>query len=107
MDAEPTVPVSTGPFNGQQGASLDLSSNSVAEPNPGVLWTWSPTTSVDEWWGPLEPGALFNMWYRCYVWTPPPWSDNANRNQPLHDARANWARIQIWAMPSQGELVSG
>lgn len=107
VDAEPSVPITIGPVNGQSGASVDLSSNSVAEPNPGVLWTWSPTCSHTEWWGPLEPDQQFNLWYRCYVWTPPPWSDNANKNQPNHDARANWARIQLKAYPEQGTLVSG
>lgn len=107
VDAEPVEPVTTGIFNGQSGVSIDMSTNSVAEPLPGVFWSWSPTTCVDEWFGPLLPDQQFNLRYRCYVWTPPPWSDNANQNQPKHDARANWTRLQLWAYPQQGELVAG
>jgi hypothetical protein len=47
------------------------------------------------------------MHYRCYVWTPPPWSDNANKNSPKHEAAARWARIQMIAFPQQGRLVTG
>ncbi len=107
VDTTPSPPVTTGLFNGQSGASLDLNTNSVAEPNPGVWWSWTPTVSADEWWGPLKPSERFNLWYRAYVWTPPPWSDNANKNQPIHNARASWSRIQLWAYPDQGKLMSG
>ena len=107
VDAEPELPNPTGYFNGKSGAALDVGTNSVAEPNPGVLWYWSPTNSIDEWLDPLEPGQQIRVWYRCYVWTPDPWSDNANKNNPVHDARANWARLQLWLYPQQGELISG
>lgn len=106
-DAEPDVPYPTGIYNGKRGAALDVGTNSVAEPNPGVLWYWTPTGSQDEWLDPLLPGERLNIWYRCYVWTPDPWSDNANKNNPVHDARANWTRLQLWVLGQQGELVSG
>lgn len=107
VDAVPSEPVTSGIFNGQSGPSIDFSTNSVAEPNPGVLWWWSPTSCASEWVSEVQPGETFNLRYRCYVWTPPPWNDNANKNSPTHDARANWTHIILWAYPQQGELVAG
>lgn len=108
VDAEPAVPVTTGIFNSQADSADDLGTNSVAEPAPGKQWIWTPVTCFDEWVPyPIAPGETLNVWYRCYVWTPPPWSDNANKNSPEHVARANWARIQLWAFGQQGTVVTG
>lgn len=107
IDVEPEEPVTTGIFNGQVGYAGDMGSNTVAEPNPGVFWYWSGTTMSEQWIGPVDPDALTKLWYRMYVWTPPPWSDNANKNTPTHSAEAGWSRIQLWAYPMQGNLVSG
>jgi hypothetical protein len=41
------------------------------------------------------------------VWTPPPWSSNANKNAPEHQAAANYTRIQLLAFPQQGDVVVG
>lgn len=106
-DTLPSVPVTTGIFNSQVGSALDVGTNSVAEPNPGRQWCWTDVNSSDEWIGPVQPQDFVNVWYRCYVWTPPPYSDNANKNSPQHTAYANWARIQLIAFPSQGNLVAG
>lgn len=106
-DTLPSVPVTTGIFNSQVGSALDVGTNSVAEPNPGKQWVWTDTNCSDEWIGPVQPQDFVNVWYRCYVWTPPPFSDNANKNSPQHVANANWARIQLIAFPSQGNLVAG
>lgn len=106
-DIEPSIPVTTGIYNSQVGSALDVGTNSVAEPNPGKQWCWTDVNSSDEWVGPVMPGDTMNLWYRCYVWTPPPFSDNANKNAPQHVANANWARIQLIAFPTQGNLVSG
>lgn len=108
VDAEPAVPVTTGYFNSQQGWGWDLGTNSVAEPEPGKQWVWFPVSCADEWVPySIQPGQTFRMWYRCYVWTPPPWSDNANKNAPEHIARARWTRCQLWAYPTQGTVVKG
>ena len=107
IDAEAARPTTEGAFNSQCGSAIDVGTNTVAEPNPGKQWQWRDAHAMDEWIGPLEPGQTLNLWYRCYVWTPPPWSDNANKNSPAHEAYATWARIQIRLFPMQGGLVTG
>lgn len=106
-DLTPSEPVTTGIYNSQVGSAIDVGTNSVAEPNPGKQWVWTDINSSDEWVGPVPPGERLNLWYRCYVWTPPPWSDNANKNSPEHRANAGWTRIQLIAFPQQGSVVTG
>ncbi|QBP31146.1 hypothetical protein SEA_ARGIE_29 [Mycobacterium phage Argie] len=108
MDAQPALPQVTGYFNSQTGVAVDLGTNSVAEPVPGKQRTWWPVNCQDEWIPyQIEPGSTFRLWYRCYVWTPPPWADNANKGNPEHRAWANWVRLQLWAHPRQGTIVTG
>lgn len=107
VDRIPEEPVTTGIFNGQVGGGIDLGTNSVAEPNPGKQWVWMNANMSDELVGPVPPGSKLNMWYRMYVWSPPQWSDNANKNAPQYFAGANFARLMMTALPSQGTLVSG
>lgn len=102
----PAVPVTTGIYNSQVGSALDVGTNSVAEPLPGKQWVWAEANCSDEWVGPVPPGYWYNIWYRCYAWTPPPFSDNANKNSPEHSVRANWTRIQLIAFPTRGELLT-
>lgn len=105
-DAKDEGPVVTTQHNGRVGAGLDLQTNTVGEPLPGVLWTWEDTNCVEEWLPrELQPGQQVNVWYQAYVWTPPPWSNNANKNSPRHEARANWVRVILWAYPVPGEGV--
>lgn len=103
----PEEPVVSGTQNGQTGSAGDIGTNSVAEPNPGKFWHWWGTNTSEEWLGPLAPGETLRLWYRTYVWTPPPFSDNANKNSPAHEAEAGYARIQLMAFPRQGKAVSG
>ena len=107
LDREPSIPVTTGIFNSQTGSAIDVGTNSVAEPNPGRQWVWMPVTMADEWVGPVSPGQRFNIHYRAYVWTPPPFSNNANKNSPQHIAQARYSRVQLIAFPQQGKLVVG
>lgn len=107
VDTDPVVPVTTGIYNSQTGSAIDLGTNTVAEPMPGKQWVWVGSGISDEWVYSVAPGAKLNVWYRCYVWTPPPWSDNANKNSPVHSAKAPYTRIQLMAMPGQGTLVTG
>lgn len=108
VDADAVDPVTGGIFNSQCGSAGDIGTNTVAEPNPGKFWHWWGTSSMDEWvWLPIEVGQTINLWYKCYVWTPPPFSDNANKNQPQHVAEAGWTRLQMKAFPRQGKLVYG
>lgn len=107
-DTEPSVPLTTSIFNGQTGSAIDIGTNSVAEPNPGQQWMWTDVDTVDEL-VPYEiaPNQLFTVWYRCYLWTPPPWSNNANKNSPKHEAAAHWARLSLIAYGRQGSVVTG
>lgn len=108
IDADPAEPIVSGIFNSQTGSAVDLGTNTTAEPNPGKQYMWRDTHSSDEWLNPaIGPGSRFQLWYRCYVWTPPPWSDNANLNSPQHSAAAAYARIQVMAFPQQGSVVIG
>lgn len=104
----PELPTTTSIYNSQTGSALDVGTDSVATPLPGRLWNWVDVNCADEWVAtPLEPGDKFSLWYRQYVWTPPPFSDNANKDAPQHQAFANWTRIMLWAFPQQGTVVTG
>jgi hypothetical protein len=103
----PAEPFTTDYLNGQTGGASDIGTNSVAEPNPGKFWHWIGTNTTDERLGPIKPGETLRVWYRQYVWTPPPWSNNANKNSPAHEAEAGWVRLQLMAFPQQGRLVTG
>lgn len=107
VDRAPSIPVTTGIFNSQTGSAIDTGTNSVSEPHPGRQWVWTPATMSDEWVGPLSPGQRFNIHYRAYVWNPPPFSDNANKNSPQHSAAARYTRVQLLAFPQQGNVVVG
>lgn len=106
-DLTPSIPTTTGIYNSQVGSAIDCGTNTVAEPNPGKQWVWADATCDEEWIGPVQPGEKVNLWYRMYVWTPPPYSDNANKNKPQTVANAQWARVVLWAFPGQGNLVIG
>ena len=108
VNADAPEPIVTGLYNGQCGSAGDVGTNTVAAPNPGLFHHWMGTTTADEWvWEPVNVGDQFNFWYQAYVWTPPPWSNNANKNSPQHNAQAGWTRIQLWGFPQQGSLVTG
>ena len=108
IDREPSIPVTTGIYNSQAGSAIDTGTNSVSEPNPGRQWMWTPTTMSDEWVGPLAPGQRLNVHYRTYVWTPPPFSDNGNKNSLQMTTQARFSRVQLQAFPTQdSSLVSG
>ena len=108
VDATPDVPVITTVFDSKCGSAIDLDTNSVAEPKPGRQWMWTDVSTTARYLPRLlEPGETFRLHYRCCVWTPDPWSDNANKNSPHHWAGAGWARITVEALPVQGNLVTG
>lgn len=107
IDADPEPPVTTGIYNSQAGSGIDLGSNTVAEPMPGMQWMWANGNTSDEFVGPVPSGSKLWMHYRMYVWSPPPWSDNANKNSPQHGAGIRFVRMSMTAMASQGKLVTG
>lgn len=108
INAPAVDPLTSGILNGQSGLAGDLGTDTVAEPLPGVFTAWLGSNCVDEWVGlTLNPDDVFNLRYRMYIWTPPPWSDNANKNAPTHSAEAGWSRVQLWVFPQQGPTVQG
>lgn len=107
FDDTPTVPVTSGIFNSQCGLAGDIGTNSIAEPNPGMFWTWRSPDCIDDWQQlPVTPGQTYNVWYRLYVWTPPPWSDNANKNSPFHAVYVDPVTISLIAFPQQAPLTN-
>lgn len=106
-DRKPEIPVTTGIDNSQCGSAIDTGTNSVSTPDPGLQFGWADVSTDEEVVGPVKPGQKINVWYRCYVWTPPPFSDNANKDSPRHEAYANYAVVQLLALPQQGNLVTG
>jgi hypothetical protein len=107
IDSPAAEPVVSDTLNGQAGSAGDLGTNTVAEPFPGKFWHWWGTTCTDEWVGPVEPGQRIYVAYRAYVWTPPPFSNNANKNSPAHQAEAGYARIALQAFPEPSKRVIG
>lgn len=107
IDSEPVEPTVSGIFNSQAHVGGDVGTNTVAEPNPGLFYAWRDSHSADEWVGPVTPDQTIKVWYQMYVWTPPPFSNNANKNNPVHQAYGGWARLQLMGFPQQGDLVSG
>lgn len=103
---KPQQPVVSGLYNSIVGSAGDIGTNTVAEPNPGVIYGWWDTNTAEEWLGPVQPDETLSLWYEMYVWTPPPFSNNANKNAPNHQAAAGWARIALMGFPAQGPLVT-
>lgn len=80
VDAPAARPVTTSIYQGRLGAAWDGQTNTVSEPNPGKLWVWNDTNCAEEWLPrELQPNEQLNVWYQCYVYTPSPWSNNANK----------------------------
>lgn len=104
---DPRVPDTSNQYQGATGGGVDFSSNTVTQPLAGKLWMWEDANISEDWAGPVAPGEDFNFHYLCYLWTPPPWSNNANENTPEHSARVRSARIQLLAFPTQDQAVMG
>lgn len=106
VDETPRVPDPSRVLNSQAGTAMDLGTNTTAQPYYGrVHWHQDMTTS-DAWLNdPLPAGSTITVHYRCYVWTPPPWSDNASDNNPLHEAHARSTRLQLFAAPTEDEAI--
>lgn len=107
IDEAARVPDVSNTFLSSYGGAVDRGTDNVGTPLPGRFWFWDdPSTSED--WIQVPAGSTLNVRYRCYVWTPPPWSTNANNGSPSHSATANNVRIQLIAFPTQDtEVVIG
>lgn len=92
----------------QMGASMDLSTNFFSTPLFGRLYIWRDSNTVEDWLGVVPPGQRIVVRYRCTLWTPPPWADNASNNSPLHTANVRWSLLQLHSYPTQDtEVVTG
>lgn len=83
---------------------FDVGTNTTAQPYAGVITQDYPATASEEWYT-LPAGATLNIKYRAYVWTPPPWSNNANANSPQHSASARSTTLRLWAFPTTDPAV--
>lgn len=103
---DPRVPDVSSVYHGQSGGSLDAGAQFNGTPYVGQYWEWEDGTCLEDWITPVAPGEELRLWYRCNLWTPPPWSNNANNNSPQHEANVRSARIQLIAYPTQdGDIV--
>lgn len=105
--ADPRVPDPSSVYTGHSGASGDTGANFNGVPDGGLFYEWEDPTLIEDWIGPIPPGEDLKVWYKCYLWTPPPWSNNANDNNPIHSANVRSSRIQMMAFPTQDEGVVG
>ncbi|MCM6774967.1 hypothetical protein NDR87_26340 [Nocardia sp. CDC159] len=106
IDEAPRTPDPSRVLNSQFGTAADLGVDTTAQPYYGRIYLHADTTSSDTWFDdPLPAGSTITIAYRCYVWTPPPWSNNASANQPVHEAYARSTRLQLFAAPLQDEAL--
>ena len=93
---EPTVDV-TRHYRGIWTASLDLGTTSASggTPHAGKIEQYSPSFRVDEIVH-VPAGETIIFRWAAWVWTPPPWSDNANDGHPLWDIE--WGDRMVTAM---------
>lgn len=104
INATARTPDSYNLVNSLCTLGIDVGTNNVAQPYAGVMSQDYPATASEEWYT-LPAGATLNVKYRCYVWTPPPWSNNANANSPTHSASARSVKLRLWAFPTVDDRV--
>jgi hypothetical protein len=101
----PEIPDVSTVYNSQMGGAIDLGATNLAVPLRGRLYKFYDAHITEDFFGPVPTGQTITVRYRCYVWTPPPFSDNANSGFPLHEARARSARLQLITYPQQDTAV--
>ena len=100
----PTVPNSYAAVNSLCTLAFDAGTNSSALPYRGYCYQDYPHSMVEDWYE-VPAGDTLAIHYRAYVWTPPPWSNNASANAPIHEAYARGVKLRLWAFPTQDEAV--
>lgn len=104
VDGTPAVPDSYAVVNSLSTLSLDIGTDNVSQPWRGLVYQDYPATSSEEWYE-LPAGSALAVHYRAYVWTPPPWSNNASANSPVHEAYSRGVKLRLWAFPTTDEAV--
>ncbi|UYP17704.1 hypothetical protein OED52_13590 [Rhodococcus sp. Z13] len=101
IDKTPIVPDTSNQYLGAGGGGGDLSTGVTTQPPAGLLRLFEDAMISEDWYGPVPPGSTFRFHYRANLWTPPPWSNNANANTPVHSCTIDPTRIQLIAFPTQ------
>lgn len=106
--ASPQDPNPSTVFQSQWGAAMDIGTTNAALPYAGRYWLASDAQITEDWYPALHPGETLKIWYKCYAWTPPPFSNNANNNSLQMTVNVRSARIQLWSFPVQDtDVVTG
>lgn len=101
---DPRVPDPSSTYHGQSGSAGDAGASSTAVPYTAVFYEYEDGTLLEDWIT-VPAGATFKFWYRCYMWTPPPWSNNANNNSPTQSTNVYNTRVVLLAFPTQDAAV--
>lgn len=94
-------------FDLQVGVSMDAGASNGGVPTRGVIMRAYPPASLEE---PVpavvQPGQHITVWFASYLWTPPPWSDNANNNNPKHTIETyGYSIIDLYRLVDTGAEV--
>lgn len=100
----PRTPDTSSTYHGQSGSAGDVGTDSAALPYQALYYEYEDGTLLEDWIN-VPAGATFKIWYRCYMWTPPPWSNNANAGSPSQSLNIYNTRIVLMAFPTQDKLV--
>ncbi|WP_280499013.1 DUF7172 family protein [Nocardia cyriacigeorgica] len=104
IDRPARVPDAYNLVNSLCTLGVDIGTDNVAQPVYGRVHQDYPASASEEWYE-LPAGSTLNVHYRAYVWTPPPWSNNASANNPLHEAHARGVKLRLWAFPTADQEV--
>lgn len=104
IDKAAVVPTTYSLINSFCRSGMDHSVNTSGTPRYARIHQDYPTTATEHW-EELPAGSTLNVHYRAYVWTPPPWSNNASAGSPLHEAYARGVTLRLWAFPTIDEVI--
>lgn len=100
----PRTPDTSSTYHGQSGSAGDVGTDSAAQPYQAIFYEYEDGTMLEDWIT-VPAGAVFKIWYRAYMWTPPPWSNNANAGAPTQSINIYNTRIVLMAFPTQDKAV--
>lgn len=100
----PLIPDTSSTYTGQSGSAGDVGASATATPYAAVFYEYEDGTMMEDWI-PVPAGATLKFWYQCYMWTPPPWSNNANNGSPTQSTNIYGTRIVMMAFPTQDTAV--
>ena len=101
---DPRVPDTSSTYHGQSGSAGDVGADSSAQPYACIFYEYEDGTMLEDWIT-VPAGETFKFWYRAYMWTPPPWSNNANAGAPTHSTTIRGTRVMLLAFPTQDTAV--